>query len=131
MLKKSDWPKPWFRAPFWGLWAPQNGPKMNFFVCSFRSFKFSGSTIVGCRTSLVQNFFSYWVILGPLRGAKKFQFMWKTSLLILAVALLQSLIDSSLSSHIQSYIQLFWIYSIWTRIWHKEKILSKWMETLE
>ena len=96
MLKKSEWPKPGFRAPIWGLGAPKNGPKMNFFVCSFRTVKFSGLSIVGCRTSLIQKFFSYGAIVGLLRGPQKSQFMWKTSLLILAVALLRSLIDSSM-----------------------------------
>ena len=96
MLKNCDWPKPWFRAPFRVLGAPQNGPKMNFFVCGFRRFKFSGPTFIRCRTSLVQKFFSFGAIMGIFRGDPKVQFMWKTSLIILAVSLLRSLINSIL-----------------------------------
>ena len=58
-------------AHFGGYGPPQNGPKMNFFVCSFRSFKFSGPTIIQRRILLVLAFFSYAAILWLLRRTHK------------------------------------------------------------
>ena len=58
-------------GPHYGaLVGPQNGPKINFFVYGARTFKFSGITILWCRKSLVQKFFSYGAIMS-LKGAPK------------------------------------------------------------